>query len=374
MATSELWSRPTLERHSVDMRQFIDFREATLPNGMRIIDGYNSSGLTFTLLPDRGLDIWAAAFKGIPLTWISHGSPHPPDFGQSWLRQFNGGLLTTCGLSHVGPTEVDPTNGESRDIHGLYSRLRATEITIDRHWYGTSDYSVWLNASVSEARLFGEQLLLRRSYGLELGKPTITIWDTVVNAGDRPAPLMVLYHFNVGYPLVRQDARLHTPHAAVYPRDEAASAGFARWWEYTEATPGYAEQVFFHHLKAKANGYTRVMLGTPELAIGLDWDASMLPYFTQWKNVRQGIYVSGIEPGNCIPEGQNSARQAGRLTMLEPGQEFRAALSLTILEGQNAVREAWASINQLQDMGSPAMNCRLEDYAHSALLAPSERE
>src|SRR5215207_5289858 len=101
-----LWTREQFERHSVDMRQFIGFRPSTLTNGMRIIDAYSVSGLHFTILPDRGFDIWAADYKGIPLTWISQGSPHQPDFGQSWLRQFNGGLMVTAGLMNVGGEEI----------------------------------------------------------------------------------------------------------------------------------------------------------------------------------------------------------------------------------------------------------------------------
>jgi hypothetical protein len=60
---------------------------------MRIVEAYNSSGLTFTILPDRGLDIWQASYNGRPLTWIAlaPGSPYQPDMGQEWLRQFNGG-------------------------------------------------------------------------------------------------------------------------------------------------------------------------------------------------------------------------------------------------------------------------------------------
>ena len=355
-------TRTEVERHSVDMRQFIDFRQSTLPNGMRIIEAYNCSGLSFTILPDRGMDIWTAHYNGMPLTWISQGSPHPPEFGQSWLRQFNGGLLTTCGLSHVGPPEQDDITGESRDIHGQYSRLRAGDLSVDRHWYGESDYSVWLNAEVTEAKLFGEQLVLRRSYGLELGHPTITIWDTITNRGDRSVPLMLLYHFNLGYPLVREGARLHTPNSGVFPRDATARIGQNRWWEYGSAIPQYEEQVFFHHLKAKSNGFTKIMLGNENLAIALDWDTASLPYFTQWKNTRQGIYVSGIEPGNCIPEGQNAARRNNRLMMLEPGQEFRSAVSVSIIDNKDAMREAWGDINQLQDLGTSVGACQLTGF------------
>ena len=46
----------SIEQHSLDMRQFIDFRQSTLANGTRLIEAYNSSGLQFSVLPDRGLD------------------------------------------------------------------------------------------------------------------------------------------------------------------------------------------------------------------------------------------------------------------------------------------------------------------------------
>src|SRR5579862_4435421 len=100
------WTPEQLNQYSIDLRQFFDMRESTLPNGMRIIDAYNASGLHFTILPDRGMDIWTAHFKGIPLTWVAQGSPYAPDFGQTWLQQFNGGLLATCGLTHVGDPET----------------------------------------------------------------------------------------------------------------------------------------------------------------------------------------------------------------------------------------------------------------------------
>ena len=60
-------SRNALARYSVDLRQFIDFRQSTLTNGLRLVGAYNSSGLTFTLLPDRGLDIWSASSTGCRL-------------------------------------------------------------------------------------------------------------------------------------------------------------------------------------------------------------------------------------------------------------------------------------------------------------------
>ncbi|MFN8376751.1 MAG: DUF4432 family protein [Anaerolineae bacterium] len=353
----KLWTQEALSKHSVDMRQFIDFRQSTLPNGMRIIEAYNASGLTFTILPDRGMDIWTAHYKGIPLTWISQGSPHPPDFGQTWVQQFNGGLLTTCGLTHVGPPEKDDITGEFRDLHGRYSRLRAQNISIEPTITG----KLTASGTVHEATLFGDQLKLTRQYTLSLQNPTIEFRDHVQNVGDVPAPIMLLYHFNVGYPLVSAGTVLHTPNLNVYPRDAEARKGIGTWQDYQQAVPEYREQVFFHHLY-QHNGYTTVLLQQGNLGLRLSWHTSFVPYFTQWKNIRQNIYVSGVEPGNCIPEGRNAARRNNRLQYLQAGSEAYYNCTLTILEGESAIQECLNELKELQNAGTPVEGCHLEDY------------
>lgn len=363
----KIWTRSEIERHSLDMRQFIDFRQSTLPNGIRIIEAYNSSGLTFTLLPDRGMDIWTAQYKGIPLTWVAPGSPHPPDLGQTWLQQFNGGLLTTCGLTHVGPPEHDEISSEWRDIHGRYSRLRTEQVSIEHQGWINSDsesYLITLNTSVSESSLFGTQLRLKRTINLWLGKPSITINDTITNLSDTPSPLMVLYHFNIGYPLVNGGSRLFTPHKAVYPRDPAAQKGFDQWSEYGSGEAGYAEQVFFHHLFENHQQQTTILFCQEGLGLGLDWATASLPYFTQWKNTRQGIYVSGIEPGNCIPEGQNAARHNGRLKLLAPRESVSMACKLTLFEGNETLTKQKQLIGIMKETGTPIQGCLLDDFTH----------
>lgn len=361
------WSRAEVERYSLDMRQFIDFRPAVLPNGMRIVDAYNSSGLTFSVLPDRGLDIWTAASNGRSLTWISQNAPYPPDFGVPWIRQFNGGLLVTCGLTHAGPPEIDDRTGEQRDIHGKYSRLRAEDVRVERGWElqpgGVEAYVVRLHGVVTESALFSEQLRLERTYKLTLGIPAIDIQDTVRNLGDQPAPLMILYHCNVGYPLVADGARLHSPSAAVYARNAWAAEGLAQWAEYSAPIPNLEEQVYFHHVWAAADGWTEVALCRDDLGLAFQWNTRTAPYLTQWKNTRQGIYVCGVEPGNCIPEGQNAARQTGRLQTLEPGETVTFDLRLTALRDRAEVDAAKRRVDTLHHQGTPVTNAQYADFA-----------
>lgn len=361
MFDPKLWSPDQLQQHSLDSRQFIDFRESTLSNGMRIIEAYNGSGLHFTLLPDRGLDIWTAHYKGVPLTWVAPGSPRPPDYGQTWLEQFPGGLLATCGLRHVGPPETDAETGESRDLHGNYNRLRARDVSVTRSGVESID----LSGVVHEGHLHGDHIELARMVSLNLGEPTIHISDVVTNLNDQPVPFMILYHFNLGYPLMAEGAQLFTPSVTTYARDEVARPGLDRWANYDAAIPGYKEQVYFHHLKGDNNGYTEVALVRGEFGMAVEWKLDTLPYLTQWKNMRQGMYVTGIEPGNCIPEGQNAARNSGRLKMLQPGESVAFNCRLKLLEGADAVEAAKARIASLAASGTPA-DAQLDEFAVEA--------
>lgn len=344
-------SRSRLERHSVDMRQFIDFRAATLSNGMQIIDAYNSSGLQFSLLPGRGLDIWTASYNGQALTWLSQGSPYPPDSATPWLRLFNGGLLTTCGLSHAGDADVDTVTGERRDLHGDFTRMQAYQIMQTGGWQG-EDYLLELSALVSEATLFGVQFRVHRTYRLRLGEPGFEIVDLVTNLHNAPVPFMLLYHFNLGYPLIKDGTRWFSSSSSVHGYNEAAREQMHQSRQYTEAEEGHQSAVFCHRVTADENRTAIAGLTNEDYGVVVEWDTQFAPYLTQWKNLRTGIFVCGLEPGNCIPEGQNRAREYSRLVQLDVGetQEFR--LKFHVLPDRTAVQAMQERAERIGQMGS----------------------
>lgn len=63
--------------------------------------------------------------------------------------------------------------------------------------------------------------------------------------------------------------------------------------------------MFYHNLKAKLDGSTRVALLNKklELAVVIQFNKKQLNNFTQWKQMGEGEYVLGIEPCNCFVEG-----------------------------------------------------------------------
>ena len=69
---------------------------------MRAIDVNTGAGLTYTTLPDRGMDISFASFRVTNLAFLTpNGETHPAFYepqGIGWLRTFTGGLLTTWVL------------------------------------------------------------------------------------------------------------------------------------------------------------------------------------------------------------------------------------------------------------------------------------
>jgi len=79
--------------------------------GTRMAWVNTGSGLRYKVVIDRGLDIVDAFYNQYSLAWLSHGgvtAPRPDaNRGLEWLWSFAGGLLTTCGLTHVGGPESD---------------------------------------------------------------------------------------------------------------------------------------------------------------------------------------------------------------------------------------------------------------------------
>lgn len=337
------WTRQELLTYVGDLSQVGGIRPVTLADGpergVRAADVRTGDGFNFTVLLDRGMDIGPAEYRGIPLAWVSPTGPVAPAFydprGTGWLRTFHGGLLTTCGLTQTGVPNVDL--GEELGLHGHISHTPARQVSYQGRWHG-DEYTFWVEGEMREVSVFGHDLRLTRRITATLGQPTLTIEDRVENAGYEPAPHMILYHCNMGFPLLSPASRLIAPSVAVEPRDEVAASGLLQHTSFEGPTSHYAEQCFFHTFEPEQTGHVTVQLANSELGLTfqLRFRHRELPEMVQWKQVGQGTYVLGVEPANCRVEGRSAARERGTLVELAPGEVCDYYLEMTVLVGHDS--------------------------------------
>ena len=305
-------------------------------DGVRAFDVNNGAGLAFTVLADRWLDIGQLTFKGVNCSYLSKTGIVSPMYyngsDASFLRNFYAGFLTTCGLRNVGSSSNG--NGEFFGIHGLISNTPGEEICASTVW--EDDIPVMtISGQMREARFFGENMLLRRKIICHYGENRIKIQDSVENLGFRSELLMLLYHFNLGYPLLDEDAVLLSPGGTVVPHNAEASKGIHSWHQMQPPTSNYTEQVFYHDLKTDAEGNTCVAVVNRRLELGIAFHFNKKQFFnlSQWKQMGEGEYVLGIEPCNCYVGGRTDPRNKDVLQSLEPGESKNFNVELQILSG-----------------------------------------
>jgi len=319
---------------------------------MRAVDVVTGSGFGFTVLPDRGMDVSHAWYRGLPLAYISPAgevSPHLFDLTRglwNFLRAFAGGLLTTCGLTTFGFPGKEKAGEviEELPLHGLVHGIPADEVNVDRHWEG-DEYVMTLSGRVNECTLMFENITLRRTITTSLGSKSLKIRDVVTNDFFGPSPHCILYHINLGYPVVSDGSRWCSRSVKITPRDEEAEKGVARYAVMEPPTCGFAEQVFFHEVTAGDDGYTTVGVvnedfpDTDGLGVFVRYRAAELPHLVQWKMNSQGVYVCGVEPASSPLANREELRQAGNLIELAPGESRTYEVEIGVLAGPEDI--AW---------------------------------
>lgn len=337
------WSAAELRRHvgSIDQLAGITAGERSdgPARGVRTLDVQTGGGLSFTVLPERGLDIGEARLHGVPLAWQSamgvvHPSRHERD-GRGWERSFGGGLLATCGLDNVGNANVD--EGMEYPLHGRINHIPATNVRQDGTWQG-DEYLLTIEGRVRQANLFGENLLLTRRIETRLGATTLAVIDTVVNEGFRPEPVLLLHHINLGFPVLAATSELLLP-----PGTRTTPEGTTWRWG---AEPGSDGGVCFHTLPPGTDGMGTLALvnrafdGGRGLGVLIRYSQASFPLVWQWRNFRAGEYVMGLEPTNVHGGGRHATREAGALRILAPGETATFRTEITALGDQSAIDAA----------------------------------
>lgn len=295
-------------------------------DGMRLYIINNGKGLELTICPDRAGDITRLRFQGINMSYLSPCGYVAPAYyestGNNWLKSFTAGFLTTCGLQAVGSVCED--EGENLPLHGSIANLPCEQS------YWTDEEGVLVvHTVVKDEVIFGRKLRMERNIRVSTLENVFEVCDVVENTGDRVEPLEILYHMNMGYPLLDEDSIVTIPSVDVQPRDNCAAIGIADWMNMEKPTIGYQEKCYYHRFSDREG---QASICQPKLGISLtiSFDAEELDGFVEWKMMGVRDYVLGLECGNCYPDGRDVMRKTGMLKFLQPGEKKKYQVKVRI--------------------------------------------
>ncbi len=330
--------------------------------GVRSIVFRTGTGLSFSVIPDRGLDVGAAEFQGGGLCWLPpKGLAGPWHYegdldNYAWLRVGLGGLFNTAGLVSIGvPQDVDTSSfgfaQRTTARYGTHDRIAVTpasRFSYCERWDGDRCF-LEAEGVVRQDIAYGENLSLTRRYRTELGSSSFSIVDVVSNDGWFETPHQILYHFNLGFPLVDEGAELladvlEEPQSLGYsvggdPEDRGG------WRTATSPQPGFTFEGYVLSLKPGADGKVAVALVNRQLRGGLGvylrYDARQLPAYLAWRMMREGLYAIGLEPATNPFGNPGELIERGFPIMLAPGEKRTYELEFGILAGLDEI-EAFA--------------------------------
>lgn len=233
-------------------------------------------------------------------------------------------------------------------MHGRIRTTPAEHLTADAFWEGES-YVLRTSGEMREAELFGENLVLRRSIETRWGEKSLTVTDEIENQGFRPEPLLLLYHINIGYPLLDEGTEVLLPTRSVTPRDEASKGHEMRWNVMDAPKDNEPEYVFIHEPVADEDGNVIVCVLNERLKLGLrlSYTAANLPRFMEWKSTASGDYVVGLEPSNSSVYGRLYHEREGSVHHLAPFAKETNVLTFTVLDGAAELQAAREEIARL---------------------------
>jgi len=361
-------TRTGLAACSGALSQFAGVRLVTLADGVergiRMLEFRTGTGLRFTVLVDRAMDIAEVEHRGRAVGWHSPTGfrnaalhEYEGEDGLAWARSFSG-FLVTCGLDHIlGPQEVPAETynypGKQTTRHALHGRIGTipAQLTGYGERWERDRCFLWAEGVVKQATVFGENLLLHRRIEAEVGTDDIILSDRVVNAGFLTTPHMFFYHINIGHPVLDAGSRYLAPISDVVWAVHADRYRTQQVGYHTAPAPtcGFAEQVWQHEMSADPQGEVPVALVNDRLGFGIEVTTrkDQLPCAYQWQYFQSGAYVMGMEPSTHHVLGNRAARDRGEMIWLGPQEQRRYGARFRILDGAAAIAASQSRIETI---------------------------
>lgn len=330
-------------------------------DGIEIIE-VNTGAVRAMILPTRGMSIWYLEANRTHIGWESpiHGPVHPSlvpvwdPSGLGWLEGFDE-LVVRCGLESNGAPQHDAQGRLVYPLHGRIGNLPADSLWLE---YDEASGRLDIVGEVLERRLFFKRLRLRSRIRFNAGRPNVELLDDVTNEASTATTIQMLYHINVGEPLLSAGAEVSASVAELAPKDERSANEIDQWNQLDGPQSGYAERVYFGRMRDSEAGDAATMIRTANrgFGLGVSYRTATLPYFVMWKNTAatEDGYVVGLEPATNLPNTKSFEQQQGRVITIEPGETVPFRVGLHPLCDAEAVEQFSERITNMAD-GEPTV-------------------
>ena len=270
-------------------------------NGARQI--YVANGkLNLILSESNALDILRLWHEGTNIGFVTKNGLYtaPADF----LGSFPAGMLYTCGLDAIGGVDGHPIHGR---LHSIPAEIKELKADAD---------GVRIVGEIRDTSLFGQNLVLTRTFSTAAGSCEVHIDDRLENLAFRDEKYCLLYHVNVGYPIVDAGAKIAGNFVESKPRTPWAEHEMATMLDVEPPADNMEETCYFH---LTADG----KMSIENRALGKRFTVeSDLKRFVQWKSRASGDYVIGLEPCTSWLDGELE------YSTLKPGESVSHSLVL----------------------------------------------
>ncbi|QDT01809.1 hypothetical protein K227x_01770 [Rubripirellula lacrimiformis] len=316
------------------------------------------------ILPTRGMSIWRLNAGDVAFGWNSPvaGPVHPdqvPIFdpsGIGWLEGFDE-LVVRCGLESNGAPQHDAQGTLVYPLHGRIANLPATSLSIE---FDEASGRIEVIGEMLESRLFIKRLRLRSRIRFHAGSADIELLDDVTNDLSTPTKMQLLYHINVGSPVLGDGATLEAPIETLAPKDSLSASEMDQWNQFGPPQQGYSERVYFAKLRSNESRMTSAMLRAAdgESGLGVTFNTKGLSRFILWKNTaaQSDGYVTGMEPATNFPNTREFEESHGRVVEIAGGETESFRVTLHPLVDAESVREMSAKIDTLRGHDPPEIN------------------
>jgi hypothetical protein len=188
---------------------------------------------------------------------------------------------------------------------------------------------------IGHAMLYGTRLSVHREIVARTGRARVEVRDVIRNDGRAPVGVPLLYHVNLGAPLLAPHSRLILDGSAgpVTTRlRETLPSGRDPLAMPEPSGAGDAVVAEHREVRVEPDGRSRAVLEAPAgPRVVVDWTAPTLPRLCTWAWPERGAWVLGVEPTNAPLFGPERDGPFGGAPVLGPGEEWRTAVAVEIV-------------------------------------------